>query len=241
RQGDWPHDPRILPAARRRGDRVKRREFITLLGGAAVAWPLGARAQQTAMPVIGYLSARSPDDTAHLVAAFRRGLGEQGFGEGQNVTIEYQWALGQYDRLAAMAAEFVRRPVTVLTTTGGEPSALAAKAATSTIPIVFAIGGDPVKRGLAARYNRPGGNATGVSLLTNPVEPKRLGLLHELVPQATTVGFLLNPTLPQSGSQISDVQEAARTLNLQVHILRASTDREIESAFESVAPQNIQA
>ena len=219
---------------------MKRRAFVTLIGGAA-AWPLAARAQQPAMPVVGYLSARSPDDTAHLVAAFRRGLGEQGFVEGQNVTIEYQWALGQYDRLAAMAAEFVRRPVTVLTTTGGEPSALAAKAATSTIPIVFAIGGDPVKRGLAASYNRPGGNATGISLLTNPVEPKRLGLLHELVPQATTVGFLLNPTLPQSGSQISDVQEAARTLNLQVHILRASTDREIESAFESVAPQNIQA
>ena len=220
---------------------MRRREFIALLGSGVAAWPLAVRAQQPAMPVIGYLSARSPDDTAHLVAAFRRGLGEQGFVEGQNVTIEYQWALGQYDRLAAMAAEFVRRPVTVLTTTGGEPSALAAKAATSTIPIVFAIGGDPVKRGLAASYNRPGGNATGISLLTNPVEPKRLGLLHELVPQATTVGFLLNPTLPQSGSQISDVQEAARTLNLQVHILRASTDREIESAFESVAPQNIQA
>jgi len=220
---------------------MRRRHFIQVIAGLAAAWPLAARAQQAAMPVIGYLSARSPDDTAHLVAAFRRGLGEQGFVEGQNVTIEYQWALGQYDRLAAMAAEFVRRPVTVLTTTGGEPSALAAKAATSTIPIVFAIGGDPIKRGLAASYNRPGGNTRGVSLLTNPVEPKRLGLLHELVPQATTVGFLLNPTLPQSGSQISDVQEAARTLNLQVHILRASTDREIESAFESVAPQNIQA
>jgi putative ABC transport system substrate-binding protein len=213
---------------------MKRRAFITLLGGAA-AWPLAARAQQPAMPVIGYLSARSPDDTAHLVAAFRRGLGEQGFVEGQNVTIEYQWALGQYDRLPAMATELVRRPVTVLATTGGEPSALAAKAATSTIPIVFAIGGDPVKHGLAASLNRPGGNATGVSLLITSVETKFLGLLRELVPQATTVGFLLNPSLPQSGSQISDVQEAARTLNLQVHILRAGTDREIESAFESVA------
>jgi putative ABC transport system substrate-binding protein len=156
---------------------MRRRQFLTLLGGSA-AWPLAARSQQPAMPVIGYLSARSPDDTAHLVAAFRRGLGEQGFVEGQNVTIEYRWALGQCDRLPALATELVRHPVTVLTTTGGEPSALAAKAATSTIPIVFAIGGDPVKEQLVASYNRPGGNATGVSLLTNPVEPKRLGLLR---------------------------------------------------------------
>jgi len=220
---------------------MRRREFITLLGGAAVIWPLAARAQQPAMPVIGYLSARSPDDTAHLVAAFHRGLGEQGFVEGQNVTIEYRWALGQYDRLPAMVTELVRRPVTVLTATGGEPAALAAKAATSTIPIVFTVGGDPVKQGLVASYNRPGGNATGVSLLTSPLEPKRLGLLRELVPQATTIGVLLNPNLPQSGSQLSDVQEAARTINLQIRVLRASTDREIESAFETIATQRIRA
>ena len=193
------------------------------------------------MPVIGYLSARSPDDTAHLVAAFHRGLGEQGFVEGQNVTIEYRWALGQYDRLPAMVTELVRRPVTVLTATGGEPAALAAKAATSTIPIVFTVGGDPVKQGLVASYNRPGGNATGVSLLTSPLEPKRLGLLRELVPQATTIGVLLNPNLPQSGSQLSDVQEAARTINLQIRVLRASTDREIELAFETIATQRIRA
>jgi putative ABC transport system substrate-binding protein len=219
---------------------MRRREFIAATGTAALAWPMAVRAQQSAMPMIGYLSARSPDETAHLVEAFRRGLGEQGFVEGQNVTIEYRWALGQYDRLPAMAAELVRRPVTVLTTTGGEPSALAAKAATSTIPIVFTVGGDPVKLGLVTSYNSPGGNATGVSLLTNPAEPKRIGLLRELVPQATTIGFLMNPTLPQSASQTSDVQEAARTLNLQVHILPASNDREIESAFESIAPQRIQ-
>jgi putative tryptophan/tyrosine transport system substrate-binding protein len=219
---------------------MRRREFITLISSAAM-WPLAAGAQQSAMPMIGYLSARSPDETAHLVEAFRRGLGEQGFVEGQNVTIEYRWALGQYDRLPAMAAELVRRPVTVLTTTGGEPSALAAKAATSTIPIVFTVGGDPVKLGLVTSYNSPGGNATGVSLLTNPAEPKRIGLLRELVPQATTIGFLLNPTLAQSASQTSDVQEAAHTLNLQVRILPASNDREIESAFESIAPQRIQA
>jgi putative tryptophan/tyrosine transport system substrate-binding protein len=157
------------------------------------------------------------------------------------VTIEYRWALGQYDRLPAMASELVRHPVTVLTTTGGEPSAFAAKAATSTIPIVFAIGDDPVKQGLVASYNRPGGNATGVRLLTTPAEPKRLGLLHELVPQATTIGFLLNPAFSGSASQLSDLQEAVRMLNLQVHILRASTDREIESAFEGVAAQGIQA
>jgi putative tryptophan/tyrosine transport system substrate-binding protein len=219
---------------------MRRRQFLTLLGGSA-AWPRASRSQQPAMPAIGYLSARSPDDTAHLVAAFRRGLGEQGFVEGQNVTIEYRWALGQYDRLPALATELVRHPVTVLTTTGGEPSALAAKAATSTIPIVFAVGGDPVKQGLVASYNRPGGNATGVSLLTNPVEPKRLGLLRELVPQATTIGFLLNPDLPQAASSLNDVQEAARTINLQVQVLRASTDREIDSAFETIAAQHIQA
>jgi putative ABC transport system substrate-binding protein len=219
---------------------VKRRQFIAALGGAA-AWPLLARAQQAAMPVIGYLSSRSPDDTVHLVAAFRRGLGEDGFVEGRNVTIQYSWALGQYDRLPAMAAEFVRRPVTVLASTGGEPAALAAKAATSTIPIVFAIGGDPVKQGLAASFNRPGGNATGITLLTNLLESKRLGLLRELVPQASTIGFLLNPNFPPAESQLSDVQAAARTINLQIHVLRASADREIDAAFETIAQQRISA
>ena len=175
---------------------MRRREFIMLLGGAAAAWPLAARRAATAMPVIGYLSSRSPDDTAHLVAAFRRGLSERGFVEGQNVTIEYRWALGQYDRLPAMAWELVRHPVTVLTTTGGEPSAFAAKAATSTIPIVFTTGDDPVKQGLVASYNRPGGNATGVRLLTIPAEMKRLGLLRELVPQATTIGVLPAAAFP---------------------------------------------
>src|ERR1700736_3993892 len=184
---------------------MRRREFLGVLGGATAAWPLAARAQQPAMPVIGYLSARSPDDTAHLVAAFRRGLGEHGFVEGQNVTIEYRWALGPYDRLPAMAAELVRRPVAILATTGGEPAALAAKAATSTIPIVFLIGGDPVKLGLVASYNRPGGNATGMNILTATLEAKRLGLLHALVPQATTIGVLLNPKFQPADNQLRDL------------------------------------
>ncbi|MBR1142960.1 ABC transporter substrate-binding protein [Bradyrhizobium sp. AUGA SZCCT0431] len=219
---------------------MRRRNFITLLGGAAV-WPLAARAQQPEVPVVGWLNARSPDDTVHLVAAFRRGLGEAGFIEGQNVMIEYRWALGQYDRLPAMAAELVRRPVTVLASAGGEPAALAAKAATSTIPIVFVIGGDPVKQGLAASLNRPGGNSTGISVLTSTLEPKRLGLLRELVPGAETIGVLLNPNYPQFESQLRDVQEAARAIDLQIHVLRASADREIDAAFETVAQRRIPA
>jgi putative ABC transport system substrate-binding protein len=218
---------------------MRRREFITLLGGAA-AWPLAARAQQTAMPAIGYLSARSPEDTAHLVPAFRQGLSEGGFVEGQNVTIEYRWALGQVDRLPALAAELAGRPVTILVTTGGESAALAAKAATSTIPIVFSMG-DPVKAGLAASYNRPGGNATGINILSDTLEPKRLGLLRELVPQAVTIGFLLNPNFPSAESQSKDVQEAARAIGLQIHVLRANTDREIEAAFETIAQHRIAA
>jgi putative tryptophan/tyrosine transport system substrate-binding protein len=216
---------------------MTRREFISLLGGGA-AWPLTARAQQPAMPVIGWLNARSPDDAVHLVAAFQRGLREGGFVEGQNVLVEYRWALGQYERLPVMAAERVGRPVAVLASAGGEPAALAAKAATSTIPIVFIIGGDPVKVGLATSINRPGGNSTGVSVLTGTLEPKRLGLLRELVPGAT-IGVLLNPRFLLYENQLRDVQEAARAAALQVLVLRANTDREIEAAFETVAQQRI--
>jgi putative tryptophan/tyrosine transport system substrate-binding protein len=219
---------------------VKRRAFISLLGGAAAAWPLAARAQQP-MPVIGYLSSRSPDDTRHLLAAFLRGLNEVGYGEGQNVTVEYRWALGQYDRLPALAAELVRQPVAVLTTTGGEPAALAAKAATSTIPIVFLMGSDPVSAGLVGSFNRPGGNATGINILTDTLGAKRLGLLHELVPQAATIGVLLNPKFQTADSQLRDLQQAAAAIGLQIHVLRASTDSELDAAFETVTQQRIAA
>jgi putative ABC transport system substrate-binding protein len=220
---------------------MRRREFITLLGGVAAAWPLAAHAQQAAMPVIGYLSARSPEDTAHLVEAFRRGLSEAGFIEGQNVTVEYRWALGQADRLPGLAADLVRKPVSLFVTTGGESAVLAARDATPTIPIAFIIGGDPVKIGLAASYSRPGGNATGISILTPSLEPKRLELLRELVPQASSIGVLLDPNFPPYADQLRDLREAGRALDLHLHELRASTDAEIDVAFETVARQRIAA
>ena len=201
---------------------MRRREFITLLGG-AVAWPLAAGAQQAGMPVIGFLNTRSADVSSHLVAALRRGLAENGYVEGQTVTVEYRWANGQYDRIPALAAELANRPMAVLVATGGEPAAMAAKAATSTIPIVFGIGGDPVKLGLVASYNRPGGNATGINILTNVLAAKRLGLLHELVPKVTTVGFLINPMFPTAENPLSDTQEAARAIGVQLHVLSVAT------------------
>jgi putative tryptophan/tyrosine transport system substrate-binding protein len=219
---------------------MRRREFIGGLGSAA-AWPRVALAQQAAVPVIGFLNSRSPDDAAHLVAAFRGGLSEGGFVEGRNVTIEYRWALGQYDRLAAQAAELVHKPVAVLVSPGSDVTALAAKAATATIPIVFATGGDVVKEGLVASHNRPGGNATGISIDTAPLEGKRLGLLHEIVPQVAEIGLLLNPREPLVGDQLSELQEAARVIGLRLHVLRASSDREIEAAFETIAQQGIAA
>jgi putative ABC transport system substrate-binding protein len=209
---------------------MKRRDFVTLLGGAA-AWPLAARAQQPAKPTIGYLSVRTLKSEAALVAAFRQGLGAGGFVEGQNITIEYRFADGHYDQLATMAADLVRRQVAVIFSGGGTTDA--AKAATSTIPIVFSINGDPIAAGLVSSFNRPGGNMTGVTNLSGDVTLKRLQVLHDLIPTATVVGFLFNPTNPAGASvmQRGNFQAAAASLGLQLHVLEASTERDFETAF----------
>jgi putative ABC transport system substrate-binding protein len=193
------------------------------------------------MPMIGFLNARAADSSQHLVAAFRQGLEENGYVVGQNVVIEYNWADGQNDRLPTLATNLVRRPVAVLAATGGEQAALAAKAATTTIPIVFAVGSDPVSLGLVASYSHPGGNVTGMNILTGELEAKRLGLLHDLVPQAITIGVLLNPKFPSATSQLTGVQQAARAMGLQVHLLEAGTDHELEAAFASVTSNLIPA
>jgi putative ABC transport system substrate-binding protein len=215
---------------------MKRREFISLLGGAAAAWPLAAPAQQPAMPVIGVLnSGSSPDPSAARWRAFHQGLSETGYVEGRNVTIEYRLADGQYDRLPALATDLVRRRVTVLTAFGGVHTPLAAKAATATIPIVFAIGSDPVKFGLVASFNRPGGNVTGVSFFTAELEAKRLGLLHELVPRVTAIAALVNPANANAENQSRELKQAARMVGLQLNILHASSDRDFDAAFATFA------
>jgi putative tryptophan/tyrosine transport system substrate-binding protein len=211
---------------------IGRREFITLLGGAAAVLPIGARAQQAAMPVVGFLNGGSPGAFEHFVIAFRQGLGEAGYVEHRNVGIDYRWAEGQVDRLPALARELVRAQVAVICA-GGPPTALAAKAATTTIPIVFTSGEDPVKLGLVASYNKPGGNVTGVALLVDVLGAKRLGLLREVVPAATLIAVLLNPTWPTFDTQLNDVQEAARAVGQQIHVLRANTEREIDAAFDT--------
>jgi putative ABC transport system substrate-binding protein len=213
---------------------MRRREFITLLGGAAVA-PLTARAQQAAVPVIGFLGSESPDLFADRVRAFRQGLRESGYVEGQSVTIEYRWAEGHYDRLPALASDLARHKAAVIATAGASFAALAAKAATTTIPIVFQVGSDPVSVGLVASLNRPGGNITGVTTLARELDLKRLELLHELVPRRRPFALLVNPTNPSPSSDYEQIlQAAARTFGLQLHVLHASTERDFDTVFATL-------
>jgi putative tryptophan/tyrosine transport system substrate-binding protein len=215
---------------------VKRREFITVLGGAAVAWPLVVRAQQASVPVIGVLSARSAADSAGSVAAVRSGLEETGYLEGRNITFEYRWADFHYDRLPALAADLVRLPPTVIVVMGGEPAALAAKAATQTIPIVFNSGGDPVGTGLVASLNRPGGNATGVSMFFLELGQKQMEMLQELVPKVAVIAQLVNPTLPPAFTEkeINDARAAGHVLGKEIYVVTASSEGEISAAFDDL-------
>lgn len=218
---------------------MRRRELMIGAGAAAICLPCAARAQQTAMPVIGFLSSRSPEDSSAQVAGFRQGLAEMSYVEGENLVVEYRWARGDYERLPALAADLVSKPVRVVATFGGEPSALTAKTATSAIPIVFAMGSDPVQAGLVKSYNRPGGNITGIAIMTEEIEAKRIGLLHDLVRQATRIAFVVNPAFSSANAQQRAVEEAAHALKLQVLILGANSDGEIEKAFETGVEQHI--
>ena len=214
---------------------IRRREFITLLGGTAAAWPLAARAQQPTMPVIGFLSSASPNLYSDRLRTFREGLKEAGYVEGRNVEIDYRWAEGHNDRLPALAAELVHREVTVIAAAGGTPSALAAKAATATIPIVFGVAVDPVEVGLVASLNRPGGNLTGVTNLNAEVGPKRLELLHELLPAATIIAVLVDPTSPTLAEAfLRDLQAAARDLGVRLHVLQASKEGDFDTVFATL-------
>ena len=214
---------------------MNRREFMTLLGGAAATWPLAARAQQPAMPVVGFIHILSPENVPHFVPAFRQGLKEGGFVEGQNIAVEYRWAHGQYDRMAELAADLVSRQVAVIAALGGEPSPQIVAAATRTIPIVFASNGDPVREGLVASLNRPGGNATGVTIFGTAAVAKRMQLLHEVAPHATVIGFLMNPTNPNGNSEMEAAQTAASSLGKELLVLRASSEGEIDAAFAIMA------
>jgi putative ABC transport system substrate-binding protein len=219
---------------------MRRREFIAALGGAAAAWPLTAGAQQP-LPVIGFLNAVSPGPWANLLAAFHKGLNETGYVEGRNVTIEYRWAEGKYDRLPVLAADLVRRMVSVIVATGGTPSALAVKSATKTIPVVFTVGADPVSLGLVESLNRPAGNMTGVNLLVSTLGAKRLGLMRDLVPTARLMAMLVNPDNVLAKLQQVDIQQAAVAINQDLRILTASSERELDAAFESMLQFGVQA
>jgi len=216
---------------------MKRRDFTTLLAGAAASWPLTARAQRQSIPIIGFLSTRSPDEAANLTSAFRQGLKEIGIVEGKNVTIDFRWANLQYDRLPALAADLVRNRVTIIAAVGGIHSGLAAKAATSTIPVVFVSAGDPVGFGLVSSLGRPGGNMTGISMVTVELAPKRLELLHESVPRSGAIAMLVNPTSPYLGPETKDVQAAARVLGREVRVVSARAERDIDAAFATLVQQ----
>jgi putative tryptophan/tyrosine transport system substrate-binding protein len=218
---------------------MRRREFIRLLAGAGVAWPIASQAQQPAGPVIGYLSGRSPEDTVDELAAFQKGLSEGGFVSGGNVTIEYRWARGDYSRLAVLAAELVQRRVTVVAATGGENSARAAMQATATIPVVFALGADPVELGLVQSLNRPGGNATGTTILLGDMDQKRFGILQRTIPGIVRFGALVNPNYPPSADQIRDLEKAATDLGRQVFVAKASNDAELDAAFAALLHEQV--
>ena len=218
---------------------MRRREFIALLGGTAAAWPLAARAQQPAMPVIGFMSGRALEDSAHLVSAFRQGLAETGFVEGQTVTIEFRWADGDYDRLPALAADLVSRKVAILVGVGGDVSALAAKKATASIPVVFGMGADPVKAGLVASFNRPGGNTTGFTLWTSEMESKRLGLLRDIVPAVQLIGILVNPKFPSSSQELNDLELAAKGIGQRLFVASANDNAELDAALTSLGQQRV--
>jgi len=220
---------------------IRRRKFLAMLLGSAAGWPLAARAQQPTMPVIGFLSMESPGQFMHIVNAFRRGLSGAGYVEHRNVGIDYSWAEGRFDRLPALAAELVSRQVTVIAATGGPQSARAAKAASATIPIVFVVGSDPVREGLVTSLNRPGGNLTGVMLFIEELVAKRLELLRELIPQARVIGVLFNPSTTTAEHQMSEAQGAARTLGLELHVVRASSELDFEPAFAALVRQRVAA
>jgi putative tryptophan/tyrosine transport system substrate-binding protein len=217
---------------------MRRREFITLLGAAA-AWPLAARAQQAAIPVVGFMSGRSPEDSARVASAFRQALADAGFIEGQTVKIEYRWANGDYDKLPALAADLVNRKVAVLVGVGGDVSAVVAAKATKTIPVVFGMGGDPVKAGLVVSFSRPGGNVTGYTLWTSEMESKRLGLLRELVPGVSLIGVLVNPRFPPTEQELLDLEPAAKAVDQQLFVAHANDDAELDAALASFVERRV--
>jgi ABC-type uncharacterized transport system substrate-binding protein len=218
---------------------MRRRDFIRLVGGLAGAWPLAAPAQQAAMPVVGFMSGRSPEDSAHVASAFRQGLANEGFIEGQTIKIEYRWANGDYDKLPALAADLVDHNVAVLVAVGGDVSAAVAAKATKTIPVVFGIGSDPVKAGLVASFSRPGGNVTGFTLWTIEMESNRLALLRELVPGVPLIGVLVNPRFPPAEQGLLNLEPAAKAVNQKLFVARANDDAELDAALASFVEQRV--